>query len=91
VVLEDSYHMVTLDKQRQVVVDKARMFVESIVETRTSTGLLPSCIVKRTARIIRSAIAGRAIGMSGIGVSPRDVRDPRKQTDTTKRLTITLL
>ena len=89
-VLEDSYHMVTLDKQRQVVVDKARMFVV-IVETRTSTGLLPSCIVKRTARIIRSAIAGRAIGMSGIGVSPRDVRDPRKQTDTTKRLTITLL
>jgi carboxylesterase len=32
VVLEDSYHMVTLDKQRQVVVDSTRAFVARIVE-----------------------------------------------------------
>ena len=32
VVLEDSYHMVTLDKERQVVVDRTRAFVASIVE-----------------------------------------------------------
>ena len=31
VVLEDSYHMVTLDKQRHVVVEKARAFLDSIV------------------------------------------------------------
>lgn len=32
VVLNDSYHMITLDKQRQVVVDKTRAFVARIVE-----------------------------------------------------------
>ncbi|MDP1909590.1 MAG: esterase, partial [Hyphomicrobium sp.] len=32
VVLEDSYHMVTLDKERQVVVDRTRAFVARIVE-----------------------------------------------------------
>jgi carboxylesterase len=32
VVLEDSYHMVTLDKERQVVVDRTRAFVAGIVE-----------------------------------------------------------
>lgn len=31
VVLNDSYHMITLDKQRQVVVDKTRTFVDRIV------------------------------------------------------------
>lgn len=31
VVLEDSYHMVTLDKERHVVVEKARAFLDSIV------------------------------------------------------------
>lgn len=31
VVLEDSYHMVTLDKQRHVVVEKARAFLDSVV------------------------------------------------------------
>ena len=31
VVLEDSYHMVTLDKQRHVVVERARAFLNSIV------------------------------------------------------------
>jgi carboxylesterase len=32
VVLNDSYHMVTLDKQRQVVVERTRDFVARIVE-----------------------------------------------------------
>ena len=32
VVLNDSYHMVTLDKQRQVVVDRTRAFIARIVE-----------------------------------------------------------
>lgn len=32
VVLEDSYHMVTLDRQRQVVVDRTRDFVARIVD-----------------------------------------------------------
>jgi carboxylesterase len=32
VVLNDSYHMVTLDKQRQVVVDSTRAFVDKIVD-----------------------------------------------------------
>ena len=32
VVLNDSYHMITLDKQRQVVVDKTRAFVARIVD-----------------------------------------------------------
>jgi carboxylesterase len=41
VVLEDSYHMVTLDKQRQVVVDKARMFVESIVDAIANAAAFP--------------------------------------------------
>lgn len=37
VVLEDSYHMVTLDRQRQVVVDYTRAFVDRIVkEARTA-------------------------------------------------------
>jgi carboxylesterase len=31
VVLEDSYHMVTLDKERHVVVERARAFLDSIV------------------------------------------------------------
>jgi carboxylesterase len=31
VVLEDSYHMVTLDKERHLVVERARAFLESIV------------------------------------------------------------
>ena len=31
VVLEDSYHMVTLDKERHVVVERARAFVDRIV------------------------------------------------------------
>src|SRR4051794_39711432 len=43
------------------------------LETRTLTGLLPSLIVKRTARIVRSAIAGRAIGKSGIGHFPPEM------------------
>jgi carboxylesterase len=39
VVLEDSYHMVTLDKQRQVVVDYTRAFVDRIVkEVRSAAG-----------------------------------------------------
>lgn len=33
VVLEDSYHMVTLDKERHVVVDKTRAFVARIAES----------------------------------------------------------
>lgn len=31
VILDDSYHMVTLDKQRQVVVDKTRAFIDRVV------------------------------------------------------------
>lgn len=31
VVLNDSYHMITLDKQRQVVVDQTRTFVDRVV------------------------------------------------------------
>jgi carboxylesterase len=41
VVLEDSYHMVTLDKQRQVVVDKARMFVDGIVDAIANAAAFP--------------------------------------------------
>jgi carboxylesterase len=40
VVLEDSYHMVTVDRQRQVVVDKTRAFVDRVVrdiKTRTAS------------------------------------------------------
>jgi carboxylesterase len=33
VVLDDSYHMVTLDKQRHVVVDRARAFVERVASS----------------------------------------------------------
>ena len=43
VVLEDSYHMVTLDKQRQVVVEHTRAFVDRIVsELRLAAGDCPS-------------------------------------------------
>jgi len=42
VVLEDSYHMVTLDKQRQVVVDKARVFVDSIVDAIANAAAFPA-------------------------------------------------
>jgi carboxylesterase len=39
VVLEDSYHMVTLDKERHVVVERARAFVDSIIgELRLAAG-----------------------------------------------------
>jgi len=38
VVLDDSYHMVTLDKQRQVVVDSTRAFVARIVEEVRNIG-----------------------------------------------------
>ena len=33
VVLEDSYHMITLDKERHVVVERTRSFIERIAET----------------------------------------------------------
>ena len=48
VVLEDSYHMVTLDKQRQVVVDYTRAFVDRIVrEARIATAnVSPTNIVR---------------------------------------------
>ncbi|WP_045834565.1 carboxylesterase [Hyphomicrobium sp. 99] len=37
VVLEDSYHMVTLDKERHVVVEKTRSFVERIAASVSAT------------------------------------------------------
>ena len=41
VVLEDSYHMVTLDKQRQLVVEKARLFVDGIVDAIANAAAFP--------------------------------------------------
>lgn len=37
VVLEDSYHMVTLDRERHVVVERTRLFVERIAASVSST------------------------------------------------------
>ena len=42
VVLEDSYHMVTLDKQRQVVVDRTRAFVAQIVDGHAQRAASPA-------------------------------------------------
>ena len=41
VVLEDSYHMVTLDKQRQLVVEKAAPFVDGIVDAIANAAAFP--------------------------------------------------
>jgi carboxylesterase len=38
VVLEDSYHMVTLDKQRHVVVERTRAFIEAITVGKSGAG-----------------------------------------------------
>ncbi|MBS0235055.1 MAG: alpha/beta fold hydrolase [Proteobacteria bacterium] len=45
-VLEDSYHMVTLDKQRHVVVEKTRAFVERITSDAIS-GVAAACSAAR--------------------------------------------
>ena len=34
VVLEDSYHLVTMDRQRDVVIDRSRQFIEAVEERR---------------------------------------------------------
>ncbi len=36
-VLEDSYHMITLDKERHVVVEKTRWFIERVIELVKTT------------------------------------------------------
>jgi carboxylesterase len=41
VVLEDSYHMVTIDKQRQVVVDQTRAFIDRIVSSIKTVTVSP--------------------------------------------------
>jgi carboxylesterase len=50
VVLEDSYHMVTLDKQRQVVVDYTRAFVDRIVKEActAAANVAPANLVRLT-------------------------------------------
>ena len=44
VVLEDSYHMVTLDKERHVVVERARAFLDSIVSDLKNAAAAASVI-----------------------------------------------
>lgn len=41
VVLEDSYHMITLDKERHVVVERAKAFIEHTLASVTGTGKSP--------------------------------------------------
>jgi carboxylesterase len=42
-VLDDSYHMITLDKQRHVVVERTHAFVESLLnEVRAASGNVPA-------------------------------------------------
>lgn len=41
VVLDDSYHMVTIDKQRQVVVDQTRAFIDRIVKSVKTVTVSP--------------------------------------------------
>lgn len=38
VVLDDSYHVITLDKQKNIVVDKSVLFVKSIEQTKSKVG-----------------------------------------------------
>lgn len=47
VVLEDSYHIITLDKQRHVVVDRAAQFARSIENKRTTAANQSSRVQRR--------------------------------------------
>ena len=57
VVLEDSYHMVTLDKQRQVVVDYTRAFVDRIVSDLQAVAFKATPINAYRNRLAMTAVA----------------------------------
>jgi carboxylesterase len=50
VVLEDTYHMITLDKQRHVVLDRTMAFAQSIERKHQAPAARPAATVARVAR-----------------------------------------
>ncbi len=47
VVLEDSYHIITLDKQRQVVVERSVAFADGVAKANADK-LVPAAAIPRT-------------------------------------------
>jgi carboxylesterase len=57
VVLEDSYHIVTVDRQRHVVVDRATTFVEMVVKRLQAATAKAATRASSSARLVPAAIA----------------------------------
>jgi carboxylesterase len=57
VVLEDSYHIVTVDRQRHVVVDRATTFVEMVVKRLQAATAKAATRASSTARLVPASIA----------------------------------
>jgi carboxylesterase len=57
VVLEDSYHIVTVDRQRHVVVDRATTFVEMVVKRLQAATAKAATRASSTARLVPVSIA----------------------------------
>jgi len=57
VVLEDSYHIVTVDRQRHVVVDRATTFVEMVVKRVQAATAKAATRASSTARLVPASIA----------------------------------
>ena len=60
VVLEDSYHVVTLDRQRHVVMDRTRRFAAEIRERMDACSINASALPTAQIRQIRTEAAGTA-------------------------------
>jgi carboxylesterase len=57
VVLEDSYHIVTVDRQRHVVVDRATTFVEMVVKRLQAAKVKAATRASSPARLVPASIA----------------------------------
>lgn len=57
VVLEDSYHIVTVDRQRHVVVDRATAFVETVVKRLQAATAKAATRASASARMVPASIA----------------------------------
>lgn len=57
VVLEDSYHIVTVDRQRHVVVDRATTFVEMVVKRLQAATAKAATRASSSARLVPASIA----------------------------------
>ncbi len=69
-ILDDSYHIVTVDRQRHLVVDRTAAFVARLVDELAKSGAAKPAFSRSSARSPQSSQSGQPVSIGGAGMVP---------------------